>query len=51
MKAVIQRVQHANVVVEGEKIAEIQQGILLLLGIAENDTQEDIVWLSKKLPI
>ncbi len=49
MKAVIQRVQHANVVAEGEKIAEIQQGILLLLGIAENDTQEDIVWLSKKI--
>ena len=49
MKAVVQRVSQASVVVEGEKIADIQQGMLLLLGVAENDSLEDIVWLSKKV--
>ena len=49
MKAVIQRVKHASVTVDGVKIAEIKQGVLLLLGIAEQDTREDIVWLSKKI--
>jgi len=49
MKAVIQRVNHASVTVEGVKIADIQQGILLLLGVAEQDSEDDIVWLSKKI--
>lgn len=49
MKAVIQRVSSANVIVEGEKVAEIGQGLLILIGISESDTQEDIAWLSKKI--
>ena len=49
MKAVIQRVKHASVTVNGIKISEIKHGILLLLGVAENDSQEDINWLSKKI--
>ena len=49
MKAVIQRVKHASVSVEGVKIADMQQGILLLLGVAEQDSNEDIAWLSKKI--
>jgi len=49
MKAVIQRVKYASVTVEGSVIAEIKHGILLLLGIAEHDSKEDIVWLSKKI--
>lgn len=49
MKVVIQRVKHASVTVNGIKISEIKHGILLLLGVAENDTPEDIVWLSKKI--
>ncbi len=49
MKAVIQRVQHASVTISNTKVADIQQGILLLLGVAENDSQEDIGWLSKKI--
>ena len=49
MKAVIQRVKYASVTVNGVKIADIQQGVLLLVGIAENDSQEDIVWLSRKI--
>lgn len=49
MKAVIQRVKHASVTVDGNKIADIKQGFLLLLGVAEQDSKEDIIWLSKKI--
>ena len=49
MKAVIQRVKNASVTVDGIKISEIQNGILLLLGVAENDAKADIDWLSKKI--
>lgn len=49
MKAVIQRVSEASVVVDGNSIASISDGFLLLLGIAENDTQEDINWLANKV--
>ena len=49
MKSVIQRVSKASVTISGEKVASIQVGLLVLLGIAEEDTQEDIVWLSKKI--
>jgi len=48
MKAVIQRVKNASVTVNGNIISEIKHGILLLLGVSENDTSEDILWLSKK---
>ena len=49
MKAVIQRVKNASVTIEGKKVADIKNGLLILLGVAENDAQEDIVWLSKKI--
>lgn len=49
MKAVIQRVSKASVTIEGNKVANIQQGLLILLGIVNEDTQEDIIWLSKKI--
>ncbi len=49
MKAVIQRVAHASVLVEGEIISEIKKGLLILLGITHNDTSEDIKWLSNKI--
>tara|TARA_B110000090_G_scaffold28991_1_gene30160 strand:+ start:105 stop:557 length:453 start_codon:yes stop_codon:yes gene_type:complete len=49
MRAVIQRVSQASVSVEGVKIAEIQSGLLVLLGITETDTSEDINWLTNKL--
>ncbi|WP_299777190.1 D-aminoacyl-tRNA deacylase [uncultured Formosa sp.] len=49
MKVVIQRVSKASVTIEGECVAKIQQGLLILLGIVNNDTQEDILWLSKKI--
>ncbi|NVK52439.1 MAG: D-tyrosyl-tRNA(Tyr) deacylase [Flavobacteriaceae bacterium] len=49
MKAVIQRVLEASVVVEGHTISQIKKGLLILLGIAEDDLLEDVVWLSKKI--
>ncbi|MEZ0005965.1 D-tyrosyl-tRNA(Tyr) deacylase [Flavobacterium sp. 28YEA47A] len=49
MKSVIQRVSHASVTIEGEKISEIQSGLLILVGFEDSDTQEDIQWLSAKI--
>jgi D-tyrosyl-tRNA(Tyr) deacylase len=49
MKSVIQRVSKASVAIKGEKVAAIESGLLVLLGIEDADTQEDIVWLSKKI--
>lgn len=49
MKAVIQRVSHASVTIEGEKVSEIQSGLLILVGFEDSDTQEDIQWLSAKI--
>lgn len=49
MKAVIQRVSKASVTIEGEKAASIDSGLLILLGVINEDTQEDINWLSKKI--
>ena len=49
MKAVIQRVTSASVKVNGKLISKINQGLLILLGIAVDDSDEDIVWLSKKI--
>tara|TARA_B110001450_G_scaffold6006_1_gene6229 strand:- start:1108 stop:1560 length:453 start_codon:yes stop_codon:yes gene_type:complete len=49
MRAVIQRVSQASVSVQGVKIAEIQSGLLVLLGIIDTDTSQDINWLTNKL--
>ena len=49
MRAVIQRVSKASVTIEGVKNAEIGKGLLILLGIEDADTEEDIAWLSKKI--
>ncbi|MCH2034443.1 MAG: D-aminoacyl-tRNA deacylase [Tenacibaculum sp.] len=49
MKAVIQRVTKASVTIEGEKVANIQSGLLILLGIVSEDSKEDIDWLAKKI--
>jgi len=49
MKVVIQRVSHASVTIEGEKVSEIQSGLLILVGFEDSDTQEDIQWLSAKI--
>jgi D-tyrosyl-tRNA(Tyr) deacylase len=49
MKAVIQRVTSASVTIEGIISAEIQSGLLVLVGIENADTEEDIQWLSNKI--
>ena len=49
MRTVIQRVQHASVTIDGEIKSQIGKGFLLLLGIEESDTTEDIDWLVKKV--
>ncbi len=49
MRAVIQRVAHASVTIDGAVKSSIGRGYLVLLGCANDDTQEDIDWLSKKI--
>jgi len=49
MKVVIQRVSQASVTVDKKITAEIQKGLLVLVGIEDADTQEDIDWLSGKI--
>jgi D-tyrosyl-tRNA(Tyr) deacylase len=49
MRAVIQRVTSANVVIDGATRAGISGGMLVLLAVEEADTQDDIEWLSGKI--
>lgn len=49
MRAVIQRVSQANVTINGVIKSEIGQGFLILLGICDDDSQEDVDWLVKKI--
>ncbi len=49
MRAVIQRVQKAEVLIDRSEKRSIQQGLLVLLGIEDADTQADIEWLSAKI--
>ena len=49
MRAVVQRVSQANVSSNGENLAKIKGGLLILLGIAKTDTKDDVYWLSNKL--
>ena len=49
MRILIQRVKKASVTIEGKLISLINNGLLLFVGITEDDTQEDIQWLTKKV--
>jgi D-tyrosyl-tRNA(Tyr) deacylase len=49
LKVVIQRVISASVTIETEIVANIQSGLLVLVGIEDDDSQEDINWLSQKI--
>lgn len=49
MRAVLQRVSRARVTVAGETTGEIEAGILVLLGVGENDTQTHAVYLIEKV--
>ena len=49
MRAVIQRVTKASVTIEGKINGQIENGLLVLMGIEDADTNEDIEWLSSKI--
>jgi D-tyrosyl-tRNA(Tyr) deacylase len=49
MKAVIQRVSEASVTIDEVKVAYIQHGLLVLIGVEDADTLEDSAWLSGKI--
>jgi D-tyrosyl-tRNA(Tyr) deacylase len=49
MRVVIQRVSRASVTIEGIAFSEIKHGLLVLIGIEDADTNEDIEWMSNKI--
>lgn len=49
MKIVIQRVSEASVVIDNKKVASITKGLLVLLGIEDSDTTQDVNWLCRKI--
>ena len=49
MRAVVQRVSRASVTIEGEVVGRIEQGLMVLLGVADDDTQDDVIFLAQKI--
>jgi D-aminoacyl-tRNA deacylase len=49
VRAVVQRVSRASVTVAGEVVGRIEKGLLVLLGVAEGDTQDDVIFLAAKI--
>lgn len=49
MRVLIQRVKKASVIIDGAVFSEINQGLLILLGIENEDTEEDINWITGKI--
>ena len=49
MRVLIQRVKRASVTVSGELVSEIGKGLLVFVGICDDDCKEDIEWLTKKI--
>ena len=49
MRAVVQRVKHSSVIVENETIAQIEAGVMVLLGIGKDDNEEKAAWLAGKI--
>ena len=49
MRAVIQRVSQAEVLVDGMEVARIKEGILALVAISHRDTEKDLQWMAKKI--
>ncbi len=49
MRVLIQRVKEASVTVDGEVISLIHKGLLVFVGITDDDNREDILWLTKKI--
>lgn len=51
MKAVLQRVKHSSVTIDGKRKSEIGQGFMILLGVVSGDTKEDADKLIRKIPL
>lgn len=49
MRAVVQRVSRAEVVIEGAPVAHIGEGVLALVAISRQDTEKDLLWMAKKI--
>ena len=49
MRTVTQRVQYASVTIDGQLKSKIGKGLLVLVGVEDRDTQEDVEWLAKKI--
>lgn len=49
MRAVVQRVSSASVTVAGKVVGQIERGLLVLLGVSHDDSQEDARWLAQKI--
>ena len=49
MRTLIQRVQHASVTIDGQLKSKSGKACIVLVGIEDRDTQEDIEWLCKKI--
>ena len=48
MRIVIQRVTHAEVTVDGEQVSAIGNGLMVLVGVEQGDTEADVEWLAAK---
>jgi len=49
MRSVVQRVKRATVTVQGEVVSQISAGLLVLLGVGQEDGQDDVAWMAEKL--
>jgi D-tyrosyl-tRNA(Tyr) deacylase len=49
MKVVVQRVSQARVTIEGDIVGEIGKGLMLLVGIGQEDQEQDVIWMADKL--
>jgi len=49
MRAVVQRVNHASVRIDGMEIARIGRGILVLVGLSKDDARQDLEWMARKV--
>ena len=50
MKAVLQRVKHASVSIDGKIYSQINEGLLVLYGVEKGDTRDKMEWIAKKIP-
>ena len=49
MRAVVQRVLEANVMVNSETVGQIGPGLLIYLGVERGDTNDDLIWMAEKV--